>query len=108
MYTLISRSHTTLFFYSNGVIDSEEFYRWLVVNAKSEGMSDEQGTKKIEIRTERLEVGKDGIGGHLMELLEEVRRFDLDTRALLVLASSNVCVLLPDIRSFKSEPSSRR
>lgn len=56
----------------NGEIDSEEFYRWMVVNAKSEGMANEEGTKEMEMRMDRLEVGKDGIDDHLMELLEEL------------------------------------
>ena len=51
---------------------AEEFYKWMVVNAKSEGMVNEEGTKKMQMRRERLEVGKDGIDSHLMELLEEV------------------------------------
>jgi hypothetical protein len=35
-------------------------------------MVNEEGTKKMQMRRERLEVGKDGIDSHLMELLEEV------------------------------------
>ena len=58
----------------NGVIDSEEFYKWMVVNAKSEGMANEEGSKEMQLRTERLEVGKDGIDDHLMDLLEEVSK----------------------------------
>lgn len=56
----------------NGEIDAEEFYQWMVVNAKSEGSSDEKGTKKMQMRQARLEVGKDGIDPHLMELLDEL------------------------------------
>ena len=56
----------------SGDIDSEEFYKWMVMNAKSEGMANAEGTKKMEIRSNRLEVGKDGIDGHLMDLLEEL------------------------------------
>jgi hypothetical protein len=44
----------------------------MVVNAKSEGMVNEEGTKKMQMRRERLEVGKDGIDSHLIELLEEL------------------------------------
>ena len=50
----------------------EEFYKWMVVNSKSEGMANEQGTKKMQMRAERLQVGKDGIDDHLMDLLEEL------------------------------------
>lgn len=56
----------------NGEIDAEEFYQWMVVNAKSEGSADANGTKKMQMRAERLEVGKDGIDPHLMELLDEL------------------------------------
>ena len=56
----------------NGEIDAEEFYQWMVVNAKSEGSADAKGTKKMQMRQERLEVGKDGIDPHLMELLDEL------------------------------------
>jgi len=53
-------------------IDAEEFYKWMVVNAKSEGSANEEGTKKMKMRMERLEVGKGGIDDHLMDLLEEL------------------------------------
>ena len=56
----------------SGDIDAEEFYKWMVVNAKSDGGSAE-GSKQMQLRNERLEIGKDGIHDHLMELLEEVR-----------------------------------
>ena len=56
----------------SGDIDAEEFYKWMVVNAKSDGGSAE-GSKQMQLRNERLEIGKDGIDDHLMELLEEVR-----------------------------------
>ena len=86
----------------SGDIDAEEFYQWMgkprciaslfadihltshicihdvfislwkVVNAKSEGSANEAGTKKMSMRNERLEVGKDGIDDHLMDLLEEL------------------------------------
>ena len=58
----------------SGDIDAEEFYRWMLVNAKSDGGSAE-GSKQMQLRNERLEVGKDGIDDHLMELLEEVRYY---------------------------------
>ena len=58
----------------NGVIDEEEFYKWMVVHAKSQGSANEEGTKQMQMRTERLEVGKDGIDPKLMNLLEEVRK----------------------------------
>ena len=57
---------------NSGDIDAEEFYRWMVVNAKSDGMADEKGSKAMQLRNERLEVGKDGIPDYLMELLEEL------------------------------------
>ena len=44
----------------------------MVVHAKSGGMADENGTKKIQMRIERLEVGKGGISEDLTALLEEV------------------------------------
>ncbi len=56
----------------NGEIDAEEFYQWMVINAKSEGSADSKGTKKMQMRQARLEVGKDGIDPHLMELLDEL------------------------------------
>jgi len=56
----------------NGEIDAEEFYQWMVVNAKSDGSADSKGTKQMQMRQERLEVGKDGIDPHLMELLDEL------------------------------------
>ena len=56
----------------SGDIDAEEFYKWMVANAKSEGAANEEGTKKMKMRMERLEVGKGGIDDHLMELLEEL------------------------------------
>lgn len=56
----------------NGVIDAEEFYKWMVVNAKSEGMANEEGTKHMQMRMDRLEVGKEGIPTHLMDLLKEL------------------------------------
>lgn len=56
----------------SGDIDSEEFYKWMVVNAKSEGMANAEGTKKMQMRMDRLEIGKGGIDDHLMELLEEL------------------------------------
>ena len=56
----------------NGLIDAEEFYQWMVVNAKSGGSADEMGTKKMQMRMDRLEVGREGISDHLMELLVEV------------------------------------
>ena len=58
----------------SGDIDAEEFYKWMVVNAKSDGGSAE-GSKQMQLRNERLEIGKDGIDDHLMELLEEVRYY---------------------------------
>jgi hypothetical protein len=59
----------------SGDVSAEEFYKWMVVNAKSGGMADETGTKKMEMRMNRLEVGRDGIDDHLIELLEEVCLF---------------------------------
>ena len=56
----------------NGEIDAEEFYQWMVVNAKSGGSADSKGTKQMQMRQDRLEVGKDGIDPHLMELLDEL------------------------------------
>eukprot|EP00984_Skeletonema_dohrnii_P030147 scaffold21369_cov153-Skeletonema_dohrnii-CCMP3373.AAC.2 len=56
----------------NGEIDAEEFYQWMVVNAKSDGSADSKGTKQMQMRQARLEVGKDGIDPHLMELLDEL------------------------------------
>jgi len=56
----------------SGDIDAEEFYQWMVVNAKSEGMGNEEGGKHIKLREERLEVGKEGMPQHLMDLLEEL------------------------------------
>lgn len=56
----------------NGEIDAEEFYQWMVVNAKSDGSADSKGTKQMQMRQERLEVGKNGIDPHLMELLDEL------------------------------------
>lgn len=37
----------------SGDIDSEEFYKWMVVNAKSEGMSNAEGTKKMQMRMDQ-------------------------------------------------------
>jgi hypothetical protein len=61
----------------------------MVVHAKSGGMADENGTKKIQMRIERLEVGKGGISEDLTALLEEVSV----TAVVLFHASNNTLCL---------------
>lgn len=57
---------------ASGDINAEEFYKWMVVNAKSRGAASEEGSKQMQLRSERLEVGKDGLDDNLKELLEEL------------------------------------
>lgn len=56
----------------NGTIDADEFYKWMVLNAKSEGTQNAEGSIMLEARRERLEVGKQAVPQKLLDLLEEV------------------------------------
>ena len=57
----------------DGTIDSEEFYKWMVLNASNAGTADEKGTKALQRREERLKLADATIDDHMMELLDEVR-----------------------------------
>ncbi len=62
--------------------------KWMVVHAKSGGMADENGTKKMQMRMERLEAGKGGLSEDLTSFLEEV-----STTVVLFHSSNNTLCL---------------
>lgn len=65
----------------DGTIDSEEFYKWMVLNASNVGTADEKGTKALQRREERLKLADATIDDHMMELLDEVSAIYLWTEA---------------------------
>ena len=59
---------------NNGEIDSEEFYKWMVLNAENDRAKDSSGTKTLSRREERLEIANTGKGipQDLKDFLEEL------------------------------------
>ncbi|CAB9523186.1 expressed unknown protein [Seminavis robusta] len=54
----------------NGTIDAEEFYKWMVLNAQSAGTADQNGTKTLQQRQERLDLAHE-VPQDLLDLLDE-------------------------------------
>ena len=70
----------------DGTIDSEEFFKWMVLNASIVGTADEKGTKALQRREERLKLADATIDDHMMELLDEVRAIKLIGLAIYIFA----------------------
>ena len=54
----------------NGEIDADEFYQWMILN--NTAVTTEDGSKALQMRQERLDVGASAVPQHLLDLLEEL------------------------------------
>lgn len=56
----------------NGNIDGDEFYKWMVLNIKSQGAKSSEGTMMLKAREERLALAEQKVPKKMTDLLDEV------------------------------------
>lgn len=56
----------------DGRIDADEFFRWMVLHTSNVGTIDENGTKALKRRAQRLELSQHELDQKLADLLEEL------------------------------------